>query len=139
VPASGYDEHVSGEIILVVEDEAITALHLRQELTHLGYQVTAAAASGEEAVRLAEDLSPNLVLMDVKLAGPMDGIEASRQIQEKSGVPVIYLTAYPEVFMGAPARMQQPGICISKPFSRSALQVSIDIALRGSKAFCSHC
>ncbi len=119
------------ERILIVEDEAITALHLGQQLSHLGYQISASVTSGEEAVRLAQELSPNLVVMDVKLAGRMDGVEASRRIQEKIDVPVIYLTAYPDVFLQAPSRMQQPGICISKPFSAPDLQGIIEIALRG--------
>ena len=73
--------------ILIVEDETITALHLRQDLHRLGYQVSGSATSGEEAVLMAEQLNPDLVLMDVKLAGNMDGVEASQRIQEKRSVP----------------------------------------------------
>jgi CheY-like chemotaxis protein len=104
---------VARKRILIVEDEAITAFQLREQLDRLGYHVSASAATGEEALRLAEELNPDLVLMDVKLAGLMDGIEASQRIQEKRPVPVVYLTAYSNVFLGAPARMQNPGICIS--------------------------
>lgn len=119
------------EKILIVEDEAITAMHLGEQLSRLGYEVSASASSGEEAVRLAEKLNPNLVVMDVRLDGFMDGVEASRQIHERVGAPVVYLTAYPDVFLRAPARMQKPGICIAKPFSAPALAGVIEIALRG--------
>jgi CheY-like chemotaxis protein len=125
--------------ILVVEDETITALHVQQQLNRLGYHVSASVTSGEEAVRLAEDLNPNLVLMDVKLGGEMDGVEASRQIQEKIGVPVIYLTAYSSTFVQSPSAMQHPGICLSKPFSPAALKASIEIALRVPKAPGANC
>jgi CheY-like chemotaxis protein len=120
---------VARKKILIVEDETITALHLRQQLNHLGYQVSGSASSGEEAVLMAEQLNPDLVLMDVKLAGKMDGVEASERIQEKRAVPVVYLTSYPEVFLQGFGRMQQPGLCLSKPFSTPALEKTIEIAL----------
>jgi CheY-like chemotaxis protein len=123
---------VARKKILIVEDETITALHLRQHLSRLGYQVSAAATSGEEAVLLAEQLNPDLVLMDVKLAGKMDGVEASQRIQEKRSVPVIYLTSYPNVFLSGFGRMQEPGICLSKPFSSPVLEQTIEIALGGA-------
>lgn len=127
---------MAGKRILIVEDETITALHLRQDLHRLGYQVSGSATSGEEAVRMAEQLNPDLVLMDVKLAGNMDGVEASRRIQEKRSVPVVYLTSYPQVFLQGPGRMQQPGICLSKPFSSPALEQSIEIALNSQHHRC---
>jgi CheY-like chemotaxis protein len=122
---------VACEKILIVEDEAITASDLEWHLGRLGYQISAVAASGDDAVRMAEETSPDLVLMDVRLAGTMDGLEASRRIQEKRPVPIVYLTAYPDIFLKSPAEMGQPNICIIKPFSSPALQRSIEIALRG--------
>lgn len=125
------DEDVDGRKILIVEDEMITAFDLGNQLRRLGYRVSALAKSGEEAVRLAAELDPDLVIMDVNLAGAMNGIEASRRIQETRRIPVIYLTAYPNVFIRTPAQMQQPYLCVSKPFSVPELQTVIDIALRG--------
>lgn len=118
--------------ILIVEDETVTALHLQQELSRLGYHIPAVASSGEEAVRLAEELNPDLVLMDVKLAGSMDGLDASQRIREKAAIPIVYVTAYPHSFVQAPNRMQPPKICIGKPFSLPALQATIQLALSSS-------
>lgn len=119
------------EKILIVEDEAITASDLQWHLGRLGYQISAVAASGDEAVRIADEMNPDLVLMDVRLSGAMDGVEASRRIQAKRPVPILYLTAYPDVFLKSPTEMGQPNICITKPFSSSVLQRSIEIALKG--------
>lgn len=117
------------ERILIVEDESVTALHLQEHLSRLGYHVPAVASSGEEAVRLAHELSPDLVLMDVKLAGAMNGVDASERIREKAAIPIVYLTAYAHAFMQGPNRMQPPKICITKPFSLPALKATIELAL----------
>ncbi len=115
--------------ILIVEDEMITAVDLRNQLRHLGYEVSGLAKSGEEAVRLSQELDPDLVLMDVNLSGAMDGVEASRRIQETRRIPIVYLTAYPNVFVRTPTDMQEPCLCLSKPFSVPTLQAVIEIAL----------
>ena len=117
--------------ILVVEDEMITALDLRNQLRRLGHQVSALAKSGEEAIRLSKELEPDLILMDVSLAGAMNGIEASRKIQETKRIPIVYLTAFPSVFLRTPALMQDPYLCISKPFTIPDLRLIINIALGG--------
>jgi len=77
--------------ILVVEDESIVARDLASRLEQLDYAVTALAASGPEAIRKATETLPDLVLMDVRLRGDMDGIEAAQQIRERLNVPVVYL------------------------------------------------
>jgi CheY-like chemotaxis protein len=117
--------------ILIVEDEMITALDLRNELCHLGYEVTGLANSGEQAMRMAAQSKPDLVLMDVKLKGSMDGIETSKRIQELAPVPVVYLTANPNAFVRTTEDMQKPYMCISKPVAIPDLQAVIDIALAG--------
>jgi CheY-like chemotaxis protein len=124
-----YHTEVERANILIVEDEMITALDIRNQLRRLGYQVSALAKSGDEAVRLSSELNPDLILMDVNLAGPMNGIEASRRIQETKRVPVVYLTAYPDVFVRTPSKMQHPYLCLAKPLSVPDLQAVIDIAL----------
>jgi CheY-like chemotaxis protein len=86
---------MSGESILVVEDEGLIALHLTELLENAGYQVIGPVSSGEKALSAArESPRPGLVLMDVRLAGQMDGIEAARLIREHFPVPIIFLTAY---------------------------------------------
>ena len=68
--------------ILIVEDEQIVAVDIQSVLERLGYHVVGTAASGEEACRMAAESAPNLVLMDVRIDGPMDGVDTARRIQE---------------------------------------------------------
>jgi two-component system, response regulator PdtaR len=119
--------------ILIVEDEKILAADLEKKLRGLGYRVDSLATSGEEAVQLAEERRPDLVLMDVRLSGTMDGVEAARQIQRNTGIPIVYLTAYSNLFLRDPSIMQAPGLCIAKPFLVSDLRDVIEIALRGDE------
>ena len=94
--------------ILIVEDEKILAADLEKKLRGLGYRVDSIATSGEEAIRLAQERQPSLVLMDVRLSGAMDGVQAARQIQENRRIPIIYLTAYSDLFLRDPSSMQAP-------------------------------
>ena len=82
------------ERILIVEDERITAEDLAEVLRDLGYQVSAVVSSGEEAIREAEDNRPDLVLMDIRIKGEIDGTETARILRERFDVPVVYLTAH---------------------------------------------
>ena len=120
----------NGAHILIVEDENILAADLEGKLRQLGYQVDAIARSGEEAVKLAKQYSPQLVIMDIRLSGVMNGLEAARKIQENKPIPVVYLTGYSDVFVRDPAQMQPTGLCIAKPFNVSDLEEVIDIALK---------
>lgn len=112
--------------ILVVEDEQIVAADLSAKLKRLGYEVAGIASSGEDAIALAEKLRPQLVLMDVRLRGHMDGTEAARHIQRSTGAPIIFITAYAEIFLRDPSLMNPPGLCISKPFSMGQLRAVLD-------------
>jgi CheY-like chemotaxis protein len=87
----------SSKKILIVEDEAILAMCLQDKLVDLGYGIHAAVGSGEQAVQAALDHRPDLVLMDIKLSGRMDGLEAARQIRELFDIPVIFMSAYSDV------------------------------------------
>jgi CheY-like chemotaxis protein len=118
--------------ILIVEDEKILAADLESKLRRLGYRVDGIATSGEEAVRLAQERAPSLILMDVRLSGTMDGVEAARRIRAKTPVPIVYLTAYSDLFLRDPSMMQAPGLCIAKPFLISDLQDVMEIALRAN-------
>ena len=80
--------------ILIVEDERITAEVLRDILTDLGYTVTASVSSGAEAIARAEETTPDLALMDIRIKGQMDGTETARILRERFNIPVIYLTAH---------------------------------------------
>ncbi len=79
--------------ILIVEDEAILAVSLQDKLFALGYLTPAAVSRGEQAVQAACELQPDLVLVDIKLDGQIDGVEAARQIRERHDIPVILMSA----------------------------------------------
>jgi DNA-binding response OmpR family regulator len=111
--------------ILIVEDEQIIAADLAEKLAHLGHEVLAMAMAGEEAIQLAEQLTPDLVLMDIQLEGAMRGTEAARTIRERTNAHVIFLPAFPNVLLRDSIEIPKPGVCIGKPFSRSQLEASI--------------
>jgi CheY-like chemotaxis protein len=115
--------------VLIVEDEQIVVEDLRLRLTAMGHDVVGTAGSGEDAIRLAEEVRPDLVLMDIKLQGPMEGTEAGLRIQRATGAPVVFLTAYPGVFVRQPGKMVPPGLCLTKPFSNTDLKAVIDAVL----------
>lgn len=120
---------VASKRILVIEDEQIVALDLSKLLKRLGYAPLGPAASGQEAIRLAEQTEPDLILMDVRLSGGMDGLEASREIVRHRIVPIVYLTAYPDTFICAPWEMAPPYLCLAKPFSAVSVQAAVESAL----------
>src|SRR5271156_2495987 len=99
---------MSNAQILVVEDEPIVAKSIKCELESMGYSVPTTAATGEEAVAKAEDMHPDLVLMDIVLRGRMDGIEAAEAIRHRLDIPVIYLTAYQDRETLGRAKITEP-------------------------------
>ena len=115
--------------ILVVEDEAIVAADLAAKLETLGYHVAGITAAGEEAVALAQSSRPQLVLMDIQLAGAMDGIAAAEAIQRRYDVPVIYLTAHSDSPTLARAKQSGPFGYILKPFEERELAAQIELAI----------
>ena len=80
--------------ILVVEDERIVARGIEKQLKGLGYEVAGLASAGKEAVQLAAEVQPDLVLMDIRLSNEMDGVEAANQIRTWLHIPSVFLTAY---------------------------------------------
>ena len=118
--------------ILIAEDERIVQLDLEQRLKQMGHTVLGIAARGDEAIAKARELKPDLVIMDVRLDGEIDGIEAARQIQSEHGTPVIYVTAYATTLQGALQDVSGP--CLSKPFSTAELKSAIAKTLAGSPA-----
>src|SRR4051794_16622088 len=101
--------------ILVVEDEVLIAEDLRLILKRLGHQVVGMASSGTEAIRKADELHPNLILMDVRLQGAMDGVETARRIRSKADIAVIYVTAHASTL--ASLELQNRCARLAKPFS----------------------
>jgi CheY-like chemotaxis protein len=115
--------------ILVVEDQTIVALNIKNRLKNLGYIVSDTVASGEEAIRKAELKKADLVLMDIMLKGDMDGITAARIIKSRFGIPVIYLTACTDFETLKRAEIIDTEEYISKPFREEDLFKKIEAAL----------
>jgi PAS domain S-box-containing protein len=114
---------------MVVEDEKIIASDISYSLEILGYHVVAAVAYGEEAVPRALELRPDLILMDIRLKGEMDGISAARQIQAHLDIPVVYLTAMTDEQTLQRAKVTEPFGYLLKPFDDQELRITIEIAL----------
>jgi len=115
--------------ILIVEDESIVARDIQRRLQHLGYEVVGAVPTGEEAIKKASILLPELVLMDVRLKGEMDGIEAAGVIRQEYDIPVIYLSAYADNDTLKRASVTEPFGYILKPFEERELHTTIEMAL----------
>jgi len=115
--------------IIAVEDERIVALHLKQQLIKLGYEVPAVASSGAQALRDIAEFHPDLVLMDIHIDGDIDGIEAASRIPGELRIPVIYLTAYSEEATLERARATKPYGYLIKPYSERELHATIQMAL----------
>jgi len=115
--------------ILVVEDEIIIANDIKNVLTQQGYDVLDLAHSGEDAVRKALELKPDLILMDIMLKGNLDGIEASARINEKENIPIVYLTALSDDATLKRAKITEPFGYIVKPFDAKELHSVIEIGL----------
>lgn len=115
--------------ILVVEDENIVALDIKNRLKNLGYAVVGWATTGQGAIDLAAQTNPDLILMDVRLRGEMDGIAAAEQISGRLGTPVIYLTAYSDEATLQRAKITQPYGYLLKPFEDRDLHTTIAMAL----------
>jgi len=116
--------------ILVVEDEHIVAMDIQFTLETFGYKVCGIVSSGEESVEKAFRTNPDLILMDIKLKGKMDGISAARQIQSKVKIPVIYLTAFGDENTLKELAVTQPYGYINKPFVKHELQIKIEKILK---------
>lgn len=115
--------------ILVVEDEHIVAKDIQYRLQGLGYHIPAVASSGEEAVQKAEETRPDLVLMDIRLKGMMNGVEAAEELRRRFNIPVVYLTAYADDHTLDRAKVTEPFGYILKPFEERELYTCIEVAL----------
>jgi two-component system, response regulator PdtaR len=114
--------------IFIVEDEAIVAEDIRETVKKLGYSVCGIARSGEVAIEKVRETRPDLVLMDIHLAGPMDGVEAARQIYSLFKIPVIYITAHADDELLERAKVTEPYGYILKPYDERELHSVIEMA-----------
>ena len=121
--------------ILIVEDETIIAMELAMQLHGLGYEPVGHATQGQQAIEMAGQLRPDLVLMDIYLAGAMGGITAAKIIRILYGVPSVFLSAFAETaFTGsdnlAQAELDEPAGYLSKPYEAHELHAVIEAALK---------
>ncbi len=119
--------------VMIVEDEAIIAMDIRSTVEGLGYTVPATASSGDEALSKVDDANPDIILMDIKIAGEMDGIETAQEINETHNIPIIYITSYSDEKTLERAMDTRPYSYILKPIRERDLAVELKLALHSHK------
>jgi PAS domain S-box-containing protein/putative nucleotidyltransferase with HDIG domain len=125
----GREVDVRSYTVMVVEDEPTAALDISHRLKNFGYQVPAVVKSGEEALELAQELNPDIVLMDIVLEGAMDGIEAAAEIRSNLGIPVVYLTSHADDGIITRAKITDPFGYIIKPCGDRELRSTVEMAV----------
>src|SRR5690348_1064432 len=123
-----------GGRILVVEDQGIVATDIERCLEDSGFEVTAVATCMEDAIRQASACRPDLVLMDIRIHGEVDGIDTADQLRRRFGSPIVYLTAHDDRDTMDRARRTQPMAFLIKPFKPAELTSTVEIALARSRA-----
>lgn len=115
--------------VLIVEDEAVIGLDMSQQLVDLGYQVVGVAITGLQAIDMARQLQPDVILMDIRLRGEMDGIEVADLLRREMDIPVIYLTSHSDAETVRRAAETAPYGYLTKPFQIKELRAAIEVAL----------
>ncbi|TDG23112.1 PAS domain S-box protein [Paraburkholderia silviterrae] len=115
--------------ILIVEDDRVVARDIAQQMVRCGHTVVGSVASGEEAIQMATRALPDLVLMDVRLEGELDGIDAARQLRDALNLPVVFLTAYADEETVRRATVTEPFGYLLKPFDDQQLRTVVEMAL----------
>jgi CheY-like chemotaxis protein len=113
--------------VLIIEDEAIIALDLENLVHELGHRVVGIATTRDDAVRMARQRRPELILADIKLADGSSGVDAATAIVKEMDVPVVFITAYPEFLLTG--QRPEPTYLVTKPFSRDTVRATIGQAL----------
>ena len=120
---------MAGKRIHMVEDEPVVAAGIVRKLEHVGFTVAGTTQSGEAALRAIDSNPPDLVLMDIKLQGELDGIETASRIRERYDVPVVFLTAYADEATIERAKQAEPYGYLVKPFTDLELAGALEIAI----------
>ncbi len=126
---------MTGGRILIVEDEAITAMELEETLKKRGYEIVGTASNGGTAIRFAKEKWPDLILMDIRIEGKMDGIETANQIQQFHDIPVIFLTAYSDDLTLSRAIKTKSHSFMLKPFNEKELYSTIEMAIQKHRSY----
>ena len=119
--------------VLIVEDEAMAALMLQKTLNLLGYQVYDPVATGQDAVSSAEKENPDVILMDIRLPGDMDGIQAAQEIISHRKTPIIFMTGYTDPEIKQRAKALNPVAYLTKPMHMNEVRSAIDLAVQNGK------
>ena len=117
--------------ILIVEDEEVIAMDLKKTISNFGYNVLSTVSSGEEALNFMADNKPNLVIMDILLAGDLNGIETGVIMSERFEVPIIYITAYAKEIL-LRSKITESSTFLVKPFNESELRKKIEQVLNNT-------
>ncbi|HWI41287.1 MAG TPA: response regulator, partial [Verrucomicrobiae bacterium] len=115
--------------ILIVEDETIVGEYLRLCVNRLGHDVTAVVATGVDAIAEVERNTPDIIFMDIRLRGELDGVATAAVIQQRHDIPLVYLTAYSDGATLERAKLTSPAGYVHKPFREADLRSAIEIAL----------
>jgi len=115
--------------ILIVEDEILIAEDMSADLEDLGYIVVGIALSGDECIESVERYSPDIVLMDVKIKGSIDGIEIAHILKRKKNIPIIFITSNTDSQTMKRAIESKPQAFLSKPYNRKELGIAIELAI----------
>lgn len=118
--------------LIIVEDDGVIAAHLLLTIERLGFIVAGVAASGEEALELAATVAPTLALMDIGLAGALDGIETAALLRERFDVPVVYLSAHIDHATLTRAKATEPVGYLAKPFQQGSLRATLEMGLHAA-------
>jgi PAS domain S-box-containing protein len=116
--------------VLIVEDENIVAMDIARGLRRMAYEVTGIASSAQDALSLLEDCKPDLVLMDIQIRGPIDGIELAERVRKEHGIPVVFLTAHADDRTLERAKGSGPYGYVLKPFDETELHTALVVALQ---------
>ena len=119
--------------ILIVDDEWLTRLEIEEMLTNLGYDVAGQAETGAEAVAMARELNPDLVLMDMKMPGEMNGIDAAKEIKAELKIPIVFISGYGDPEYIEAAKEIAPFGYVMKPFDEREVHAFVEIALSRRK------
>ena len=119
--------------VLVVEDESLVARDIENMVTSQGYEVCGVASTSEEALALAVETRPEIILMDVIIRGSLDGIAVAEKIWESYRIPIIYVTAYADEHTLKRAKITEPFGYILKPFDERELKIAIEMAYYKSR------
>lgn len=118
--------------VLITENDSRTITDLKTILGNLGHKVLSVASSGEEAIKKAGDLDPDLILIDIKLNGEMSGVEAANKIEELYNIPIIFLTVFIKNCLNKSLGLPEDAVVLSKPLKQEQVEYCISRAFSGN-------